>query len=98
MAQVSSRQTDAAAVPGDDLDDLFDYDVNRDDVLRDVDPNMDAPIVPKLSGEKENALVGIDEEVKIIKQRKPVPKLDEPRCVCVTTARLIILKLSSEFR
>jgi replication fork protection complex subunit Csm3/Swi3 len=83
MAQVSSRQSDAAAVPADDLDDLFDYDVNRDDVLRDVDPNMDAPIVPKLSGGKENALgLGIDEEIKIIKQRKPVPKLDEPRCVC----------------
>lgn len=85
LAQISSRQSDAAAVPADDLDDLFNYDVNMDDVLRDVDPDMDAPVGPKLSdesGEKENAIgLGIDEEIKVVKQRRPVPKLDEPRCV-----------------
>lgn len=85
MDQVSSRQSNALAVPADDLDDLFDYNVNMDDVLRDVDPNMDAPAAPKppakVSG-KENAIgLGIDEEIKVVKQRKPVPKLDEERCV-----------------
>ena len=85
MAQVSSRQSDALAVPADDLDDLLDYDVNMDEVLRDVDPNMDAPAAPKppaKAGGKENAIgLGIDEEIKVVKQRKPVPKLDEARCV-----------------
>lgn len=85
MAQVSSGRSDAAAVPADDLDDLFNYDVNMDVVLRDVDPNMDAPVTPKLPAKtsgKENAVgLGIDEEIKVVKQRRPIPKLDEPRCV-----------------
>ncbi len=84
MAQVSSRQSDALAVPADDLDDLFDYDVNMD-LLRDVDTNMDAPAAPKLptkTSGKESAIgLGIDEEIKVTKQRKPVPQLDEARYV-----------------
>ncbi|KAL8812284.1 MAG: hypothetical protein Q9200_001135 [Gallowayella weberi] len=76
-----------APLPGtgpsaDGLDDLFDYHVNLDDVFRDVDVNMDVP------GRKQSAQptprddgreLGIDEEVKITKKRKPVPKLDEDR-------------------
>ena len=84
MAQVSSRQSDALAVPADDLDDLFDYDVNMD-IFRDVDPNMDAPAAPKpaaRAGGKENTTgLGIDEEIKVVKQRTPIPKLDEARFV-----------------
>ena len=83
MAKVSSRQSDAVAVPRDDLDDILDYDVNMDDVLRDIDPNMDAPAAPKFPAKStriENGIsLGIDEEIKVVKQRKPVPKLDEAR-------------------
>ena len=93
MAQVSSKQSDALALPIDDLDDLFDYDVNMNDVLRDVDLNMDAPAEPKIPAKasgKENAIgLGIDEEIKVVKQRKLVPKLDEARCVTETLTTLI---------
>ena len=85
MAQVSSRQSDALALPADDIDDLFDYDVNMDEVLRDVDPIMDAAAAPrppaKASGKENTTGLGIDEEIKVVKQRKPVPKLDEGRFV-----------------
>ncbi|KAL8800343.1 MAG: hypothetical protein Q9182_005237 [Xanthomendoza sp. 2 TL-2023] len=68
--------------PADDLDNLFDYHVNLDDVFRDVDVNMDIPAgkqsaqpTPRDDGRE----LGIDEEVKITKKRQPVPKLDEDR-------------------
>jgi len=65
----------------DDLDDLFDYNIG--DVFRDVDTNMDIPSQQKTAIRaelKENTIgLGIDEEIKVIKKRAPVPKLDEDR-------------------
>lgn len=65
----------------DDLDDLFDY--NVDDAFRDVDTNMDVPARGKTGtgrDEKEKgADLGLDEEIKVTKKRAPVPKLDENR-------------------
>ncbi|MCJ1261352.1 chromosome segregation in meiosis- protein [Lobaria immixta] len=68
---------------GDALDDLLDYNVDQNDVFRDVDTNMDvlskrkatpgAKISNSISG------IGIDEEIQVKKKRKPIPKLDESR-------------------
>ena len=63
--------------PIDDVDDsLFDYDVG--DVFRDVDTNMDVPAV-RAERKEDGAGLGIDEEIKVIKKRAAIPKLDENR-------------------
>ena len=83
-AQQPARPGSAAAPRRDDLDDLFDYDVDLGDVFGDVDTNMDAPAIQMSSskaGAKENNTgLGIDEAIKIAKKRRPVVKLDESRC------------------
>lgn len=83
MAAVDVGTRNGPPLPADDLDDLFDYDVG--DVFRDVDTNMDATTRAKTvtNGDvKENgAGLGIDEEIKVVKKRAPVPKLDENRSV-----------------
>lgn len=68
------------ALPSDDIDDLFDYDVGLDEVLRDVDTKSQAanadthkPSATAASG----ASLGLDEEVKVSKRRQPIAKLDE---------------------
>ena len=67
----------------DDLDVLFDFEVS--DVFRDVNMNLDAPAKrPSFegSGKKDVAVgLGIDEEIKVVKKRAPVAKLDENRFV-----------------
>lgn len=77
MATVESSIT----VPRDDLDDLYNYDIdNTDDVFRDFEANMDGPIQPKPSNApKTGADLGIDSEVQVVKKRKPIAKLDENR-------------------
>ena len=69
--------TTAAAY--DDLDDLLDHNDPTDDPLRPVDANMEAPALPPPPRPKPVDL-GIDEEV-VTRRRKPIPKLDEDRCV-----------------
>ncbi|KAL8834031.1 MAG: hypothetical protein Q9170_003962 [Blastenia crenularia] len=68
--------------PEDGSDDLFDYNVNIQEIFRDVDITMDAP-GPKpaaVSKSKNDSIgLGIDEEIKVTKKRQPVPKLDENR-------------------
>ena len=65
----------------DSLDDLFDYDVS--DVFRDVDTNMEVPTSQKpvvnADGKENTAGLGIDEQIKVVKKRAPVVKLDENR-------------------
>ena len=77
MAAVES----SIAIPRDDLDDLYNYDIdNTDDVFRDFEANMDAPAQPKpSSAPKTGADLGIDSEVQVVKKRKPIAKLDEDR-------------------
>lgn len=74
--------TASAAPPPDDLDDLFNYDVD-DDVFADLQPNMDAPPIAAKSSSTapQVADLGIDEEIQVVKKRKPIAKLDENRCV-----------------
>lgn len=75
-----------AAASTDELDDMFDYNVDIDDVFRDVDTNMNVParaasVAPNPTQRNGGAGLGIDEEIKIVKARKPIPKLDEDRSV-----------------
>ena len=82
MANIQRTHTTTV---GDDLDDLFDYDVNMKDVLREVDTNMDAPVPQKstnTTGSRDGgAGLGIDEEIKISKPRRQIAKLNESRYV-----------------
>lgn len=68
---------------GDALDDLLDHNGSQNDVFRDVDTNMDVPSRRKASpgaflGNTISG-IGIDEEIQVKKNRKPIPKLDESR-------------------
>ena len=83
MAAVDIGARNGPPVPADDLDDLFDYDIG--DVFRDVDTNMNAPAREKpavnADGKDIGARLGIDEEIKVVKRRAPIPKLDENRSI-----------------
>lgn len=70
-------------MPGDVLDDLLDYDVDTNNVFRDIDTNMDISkrASPPARRIESDSGLGIDEELKIAKKRKPIAKLDENRCV-----------------
>lgn len=80
MAAIDLGARNAPPVPADDMD-LYDYDFG--DVFRDVDPNMDVPLDQKAAvranGKENDAGLGIDEEIKVVKKRVPVVKLDEKR-------------------
>jgi replication fork protection complex subunit Csm3/Swi3 len=62
-----------------DVDDLFDYDAGLDEVLKNL------PTAPKNDAPKENnaadatAVLGLDADLKVTKQRAPIAKLDETR-------------------
>ncbi|RJE23643.1 hypothetical protein PHISCL_04019 [Aspergillus sclerotialis] len=64
--------------PGDDLGDLFDYDIPLDDILPDA-PTKKADNSQNPSSAADGSGLGLDEEVKITKTRQPVAKLDENR-------------------
>ncbi len=74
-------------MPGDALDNLLGYGAREKDVFRDVDTNMDIPVRRKgspVAQPIDDAFgLGIDEEIKISKKRKPIAKLDEKRYVHV---------------
>lgn len=73
------------------VSDLLNYDVSDDDdpfkdideTLRVRDKGSPSPRAGKRKAEddKENDILGLDEEVKITKKRKPIAKLDETRLV-----------------
>lgn len=77
---MSDANTGPANPPGDDVGDLFDYDVPLDDILRDVPgptTTNNSNTTQKPSGDGSG--LGLDEEVKVTKSRAPVAKLDENR-------------------
>ena len=81
MASVTAQQH--TAPPADELDEIFNYDVDVDDVFRDVDTNMRTTTRnndENQAGDNTNSdTLGIAEQVKPIKKRAPIPKLDEDR-------------------
>ncbi|KAI9820337.1 MAG: chromosome segregation in meiosis- protein [Pycnora praestabilis] len=66
-----------APAPPDDLDDLFNYDAGMDDALRSA--NTATNDGAKSTLKKNGATLGIDEEIKVTKKRRPTVKLDENR-------------------
>ncbi|KAL8735713.1 MAG: hypothetical protein Q9181_002716 [Wetmoreana brouardii] len=74
--------TSGPGITGDDLDDLFDYNVNVEEVFRDVDVSMttnNEKEVAQTKSKDENLGLGIDEEIRVVKKRQPVARLDEKR-------------------
>ncbi|KAL8790465.1 MAG: hypothetical protein Q9213_000617 [Squamulea squamosa] len=67
--------------PAEDMDDIFDYTVDMD-VFRNVDINMDAPNErqpTEFQSKDSSNMLGLDEQVKVIRKRQPVAKLDEDK-------------------
>ena len=66
----------------DNFGDPFGPNVNLDDIFRDVDGSMDPgvpnPDVQPKSKDTSHGL-GIDEEIKVVKKRQPIAKLDDKR-------------------
>ena len=68
------------ASPSNHVDDLFDYDVGLDEILRDVSTATNANVPNQPSAPDGPGLgLGLDEEVKVSKKRQPVATLDEGR-------------------
>ncbi|KAI4102057.1 MAG: hypothetical protein L6R37_004616 [Teloschistes peruensis] len=66
----------------DDLDDLFDYSVNIDEVFRDFENSNKADSEDRSAQQKtkgDSLGLGIDEEIKVAPKRQPVAKLDKKR-------------------
>ena len=78
----AATTTVPAAQPTDDLDDLFNYDVD-DNVFAEFQTNTSgsttamkiSSAAPKVAG------LGIEKEIQVVKKRQPIAKLDENRCV-----------------
>ncbi|KAI9844264.1 MAG: chromosome segregation in meiosis- protein [Sclerophora amabilis] len=86
---LASRSGAAAnPLPGDDIDDLFNYDAGRDEMFRDVDTDMNAPVGNSVINPNTNDVrersggdggLGIDEEIKVKRIKKVHVKLDEEK-------------------
>lgn len=79
------------------VSDLFNYDISDDDdPFKDIDEALRVrddkhtlsprAMKRKADIDKENDILGLDEEVKITKKRKPIAKLDETRFVLSSDA------------
>ncbi len=76
----TNRPDAPTAGGGDDLDALFDYDVEMDDVFRDLSPPRAAQNSEASAKKGTGTGLGIDEEVEVArKPRAPRVKLDEDR-------------------
>lgn len=66
----------------DTLDDLFDYDPDLGNIFDTNDHNKESSVSQPATGKRSHDTsggLGIDEEIKITKKRKPIAKLDEAR-------------------
>lgn len=73
----------AATAAHDDLDDLYNYDVNNDEAFADIQPNLNNGYAPpkELTAANRGVDLGIEGPIQVAKQRAPVAKLDETRLV-----------------
>lgn len=79
MAQESMPDAHNVASPA-QFDDLFDYDVDLDGILQDASARSNTNPPQAAPGPDAPGLgLGLDDEVKVTKTRKPVAKLDENR-------------------
>ena len=78
---MASTTTAGPAIPSDDeLDDILNGIVEGKNVFdaSDIRPQTQPQTQQKKSGDAD---LGVDEEIKIVKQRRPIPKLDDNRSV-----------------
>jgi len=73
MPSASAPNPRAGSAAPDDLDNLFNYDKDVDDFLRNLPLDKDSNDTP------EQPAKDVDEEINVKKKRAPVPKLDEGR-------------------
>ncbi|KAI5289312.1 chromosome segregation in meiosis- protein, partial [Ascosphaera aggregata] len=62
--------------------DLFDYDLELDDIVRerhDQKNSTEQQASVARQNTADDANLGLDEEIKVTKARRPVPKLDEDK-------------------
>lgn len=71
--------TRAETAQPDGLDDLFDYDPGMDDVFKQTNGAAEGNTTSGKDAATGPSGLGIDEEVKIMKKRQPIAKLDETR-------------------
>lgn len=83
---------------------LLNYDMSDDDdPFQNIEQTLqvrDDKLTPspravkrKADNDKENDILGLDEEVKVTKKRKPIPKLDETRCVLLAIRAYIVCSI-----
>jgi len=70
-----ASRAQAAQADDNQFDDLFDYDIDTE--IPDLDVNLDVPGQKNTSTRKVD--LGVDEEVKITKVKRPTVKLDADR-------------------
>jgi replication fork protection complex subunit Csm3/Swi3 len=63
----------------DEIDDLFDYDVSAEDLLRAANEQAERRVGAQKNAQSKPADLGLDEEIKVEKKRAPVAKLDTER-------------------
>ncbi len=79
---LTKETTDELFNHGLDTDDDWSKDIDNSLQVRDDKTTLSPrPQKRKASDDKENDILGLDEEVKITKKRKPIAKLDEARSV-----------------
>ena len=77
-----SRRIHQSDQPSDDLDDLFNYDVGIDDIFMQSQSKQHSnpPSLSRQNGTENARLgLGLDEEVKIVRKRQSIAKLDDSR-------------------
>jgi replication fork protection complex subunit Csm3/Swi3 len=74
--------TTGPSAGGDELDDLFNYDIDVDEAFRDLEEKANSNSNIGQDGKNKSGTdLGIDEEVQVKAARKPIPKLDDQRYV-----------------
>lgn len=84
MSSVAAKYQRAGSTGPDDLDNLFNYDNAVEDFLKDLpngDNNNNDPPDTAGASKRQADNDELDKEIKEVKKRKPVPKLDEDRFV-----------------
>ena len=86
MASALSPHHRRDSTGADDLDKLLDYDNAVDNFMRDIPVGGNEPQSNNVAAAAEQAR-DEDQEVQVKRKRRPVPKLDESRFVCVAMLR-----------
>ncbi|KAI9681818.1 MAG: chromosome segregation in meiosis- protein [Trizodia sp. TS-e1964] len=65
--------------PADELDDLFDYDIDANELFREIDTSILSSKNREAPSSRPGVELGIDEEVKVARKKRVTVKLDEEK-------------------